>query len=82
MRVLIESVSGKRDMYNNLPSNDGKGVVLSLLRTREGSNILAEAYFYICFFLFQFISFQGRGSGREDRHRSRPNSGSAGGEGG
>ena len=39
-------------------ADDGKGVVLSLLRTREGSNILAEAAYLICFLLFQSISFQ------------------------
>ena len=38
------------------PLDDGRGVVLSLLRTREGSNILSEAYFFICLLLFHVIS--------------------------
>ena len=53
-------------------ADDGKGVVLGLLRTREGRNILAEVYFFICLLHFEVISFQGRGSGRGNRELSRP----------
>ena len=46
-------------------ADDGKGMVLSLLRTREGSNILAEAYHYICLLHFEIFIFRGgaRGGG-------------------
>ena len=47
-------------------ADDGKGVVLCLHRTREGSNILAEAYYLIWLLLFQFLFFRG-GSSREGR---------------
>ena len=52
-------------------ADDGKGVVLSLLRTREGSNILAEAYHYVCHLHFEILTFQGRGSRRGKCYRSR-----------
>ena len=43
--------------------DDGKGVVWCLHTTREGSNILVEAYHHICLLHFEIIPFQGRGEG-------------------
>ena len=63
-------------------ADDGKGVVLSLLRTREGSNILAEAYYYICLFLFPAYFFSGKGFGEGKPCEVEARAGLTGGGGG